>query len=484
MQRDSTRCKAVGRAGAGHPAGMLKHSEPSEQLGPPSGKMPTMTTTNDQSTKQEWLARDSRAVWHPFTQHSAWLDDEPLVVARGEGMYLIDSEGRRYLDAFSSLWVTVHGHCVPEINDAIKRQLDVLDHSTFLGSTHEPGIELAEKLVALAPQGLTKAFFGGDGASSVEAALKMAYQAASQRGEVRPLYVHVSEGYHGDTLGAVSVGGIELFHHTYRDILLQTRTVSSPGVRATGQSPTDRAAEVSDELRALMRADGDRVCAIVIEPLMQAAGGMLSHDVSFVRAARELATEFGAYLICDEVATGVARTGRFWAVEHAGISPDLITCGKGITGGYLPLSAVLATDEIYEAFLGNPAEGKTFFHGHSYTANPLCAAAAIANLDLMQAHGTVARAAEIGERLGEWLAPLEAHPGVVEIRRVGTMTGIEVASRGDRTGFEICKAALSRGVLTRNLGDVVVLMPPLAIGDDDLRTIVDVITESIGLVVG
>ncbi|MBI1378300.1 MAG: adenosylmethionine--8-amino-7-oxononanoate transaminase [Frankiales bacterium] len=439
-------------------------------------------------TTEDLVARDLASVWHPFTQHSLWAYDRPLVIERGEGVHLVDSDGTRYIDGCSSLWVNVHGHRVPEIDDAIRRQLDRLAHSTFLGLTHEPGIELAEKLLATAPgderRRLSRVFYAGDGASAVEAAIKMAFQAKAQYGEDRPLYLHVAEGYHGDTLGAVSVGGIELFHHTYRPILLDTVMVSSPGIRAEGQTPAQRAEEVLAEARALLAEHGRRVCAIVVEPMVQAAAGMLTHDAAFLRGMRELADEHGAYLVADEVAAGLGRTGLMWAVEHAGVVPDLLTLGKGVTGGYLPLSAVLSTEEVYAAFLGTPDSGRTFFHGHSYTANPLCAAAAIASLDLMAERGTVARAARIGERIGELTAGLAAYDGVLEVRRIGTMTGIEVRSVRERTGFEVCQRARERGVLIRPLGDVVVLMPPLAIGDDDLETLVGVVDRCVREVVG
>jgi len=429
----------------------------------------------------KWLARDQRSVWHPFTQHSLWIDDDPLVVDHAEGMYLYDADGNSYLDGFSSLWVTVHGHRVPEIDAAITQQLSRLDHSTFLGSTHQPGIELAEKLLATAPPGLGKVFYAGDGSSAVEAAIKMAFQAWAQRGQVRPLYLHVAEGYHGDTLGAVSVGGIDLFHQTYRPLMLNTRMVGSPGVLEPGQTRQERAADVLEQMRKILQEDATQVCAIVIEPMVQGAGGILTHDASFVRGVRDLADEFDTLLVADEVATGLGRTGTMWAVEHAGVTPDLLTCGKGLTGGYLPLSAVLATDAVYEAFLGSAASARTFFHGHSYTANPLCCAAAIANLDLMASRGTVAHAAAVGEELGRLLQPLTEHAGVVEVRRCGTMTGIELAPVPglDRTGFEVCRAARRRGVLIRPLGDVVVLMPPLAIDADQVRQLTDAVTESI-----
>ena len=433
------------------------------------------------------VERDLASVWHPFTQHSVWAQDRPLVIDRGEGAYLVDTDGNRYLDGCSSLWVNVHGHRVPEIDDAIRRQLDRLAHSTFLGLSHEPGIEVAERLLATAPRSasrqLTRVFYAGDGASAVEAAIKMAFQAKAQNGEDRPLYLHVAEGYHGDTLGAVSVGGIELFHQTYRPIMLDTVMIPSPGLRAPGQTPAARAAEVLQAARQVMSTEGHRVCALVIEPMVQAAGGMLTHDAEFVRGMRGLADEHGAYLVADEVATGIGRTGRMWAVEHSGVVPDLLTCGKGLTAGYLPLSAVLATEEIYASFLGSPDSGRTFFHGHSYTANPLCAAAAIANLDLMVANGTVARAERIGERIGERSASLAAYDGVVEVRRIGTMTGIEVASVGERTGFAVCQKARERGVLIRPLGDVVVLMPPLAISDSELDNLVDTVDACIREVV-
>jgi adenosylmethionine-8-amino-7-oxononanoate aminotransferase len=435
---------------------------------------------------RELVERDLASVWHPFTQHAQWESDGPLVIDRAEGMYVVGADGNRYLDGVSSLWVTVHGHRVPEIDEAIRAQLQRLDHSTFLGLTHEPGIELAERLLATAPAGdrrLAKVFYAGDGASAVEAAIKMAFQAKAQRGEDRPLFLHVAEGYHGDTLGAVSVGGIDVFHHTYRPILLDTLMVSSPGVRKPGQTPAERAVEVLEETRAVLERAGSGVCAIVIEPMVQAAAGMLTHDSAFVRGVRELADTYGAYLVADEVATGIGRTGLMWAVEHAGVVPDLLTCGKGLTGGYLPLSAVLATDEVYGAFLGGPSSGRTFFHGHTYTANPLCAAAAIANLDLMATQGTLERAARAGDLIGSLTSDLATYDGVTEIRRIGTMTGIEVRSVRERTGFEVCRLARRKGVLIRPLGDVVVLMPPLAIGDDDLAYLVGTVEECIREVV-
>lgn len=425
------------------------------------------------------IRRDAKSVWHPFTQQSLWVEDEPIVVDRAQGMYFWDTDGKRYLDGVSSLWVNVHGHNHPVINEAIIAQLGRLDHTTYLGLTHEPGIELAEKLLATAPAGLSRVFYAGDGASAVEAAIKMAYQAQAQRGQHRPYFAHFAQGYHGDTLGAVSVGGIDLFHATYRPILLQTKMLSSPGVLEHGQRRLNRAAEVLTELGELLERQGSEICAVVLEPLVQAAGGMLTHDVSFVRGVRSLCDEYGVLMVCDEVATGIGRTGRMWAVDHADVTPDLMTCGKGLTGGYLPMSAVLTTEPVYDAFLGSAASGRTFFHGHSYTANPLCSAAAIANLDLMERDQTVANAALIGDQIAKDLASLATHPGVKEVRQIGTMTGIEVEAVGERTGFEICKAARERGVWIRPLGDVVVLMPPLAMSTADVTALTSAVIESI-----
>jgi adenosylmethionine-8-amino-7-oxononanoate aminotransferase len=311
----------------------------------------------------------------------------------------------------------------------------------------------------------------------------MAYQAAAQRGEDRPLYVHCAEGYHGDTLGAVSLGGVELFHATYRPLLIRTRMVGSPGVLQPGQSRADRATQVLAEIRAVLDADGTRVCAVVVEPLVQAAGGMLTHDPSFLRGVRALCDEFGAAMLVDEVATGIGATGTWFAVEQADVAPDLMVVGKRLTGGVLPLSAVLSTDAIYDAFLGSAESGRTFFHGHTYTANPLSCAAALANLALMHERGTVARAAAIGDRLGVALESLAKYDGVAEIRRVGTMTGVEVHSAGTRTGFEVCRAVRRRGVIVRPLGDVVVLMPPLGISDDDLDELAGAVDEAVREVV-
>ncbi|WP_100446297.1 adenosylmethionine--8-amino-7-oxononanoate transaminase [Glycomyces xiaoerkulensis] len=434
------------------------------------------------TTSSDWIARDAAAVWHPFTQHANWIDDRPTVVDRAEGPWLVDVDGRRYLDGVSSLWTTTLGHCHPEVNAAVADQLARLDHSTFLGTTHTPGVELAEALLASAPAGegpeLTKVFYAGDGSSAVEAALKIAYQYSTQTGRPRPRFVRLQHAYHGDTLGAVAVGGHDLFHDTYKPLLLETVGVPSPGDRELGP---DRNATAAAALEATMAAQGDQVCAIVVEPMIQGAAGMLDYDAEFLRTARSLADAHGALLVFDEVATGFGRTGSMWAADHAGVAPDLLTCGKGITAGYLPLSAVLAAQHVYDAFLARPGDTgpRTFFHGHTYTGNPLCCAAAIAGLRVMEEQDVVARAAGLGERLGKLLEPLASHDGVVEVRRLGTMIGVEVAPGTARTGFDVCQAARERGVWLRPLGDTVIVMPPLTLGESETELLATALTEAV-----
>ncbi|WP_199044580.1 adenosylmethionine--8-amino-7-oxononanoate transaminase [Glycomyces salinus] len=429
-----------------------------------------------------WTARDAAAVWHPFTQHANWIDDEPTVVDRAEGPWLIDVDGRRYLDGVSSLWTTTLGHCHPEVNAAVADQLARLDHSTFLGTTHTPGIELAEALIRLAPNGngpaLTKVFYAGDGSSAVEAAIKIAYQHSAQTGRARPKFVRLQHAYHGDTLGAVAVGGHDLFHATYRPLLLETIGVPSPGDRALGPDRLDIATRA---LEQTMAEHGDEVCAVIVEPMIQGAAGMYDYDAAFLAAARREADRHGALLIFDEVATGVGRTGAMWAADHAGVNPDLLTCGKGVTAGYLPLSAVLAAEHVYEAFLAREGDTapRTFFHGHTYTANPLCCAAALAGLRVMEEQDVIARAARLGERLGKLLEPLGAHPHVREIRRLGTMTGVEVEPVRERTGFAVCQAARERGVWLRPLGDTVIVMPPLTLTEAETELLAAGLAEAV-----
>jgi len=420
------------------------------------------------------VADDLRYLWHPFTQQRGWEREEPLAIAEADGCWLIDDEGRRYLDGVSSLWCTIHGHRHPVLDLAVKDQLDRVAHSSLLGLTHEPAVELARRLVALAPEGLTRVFYSDSGSTAVEVALKMAFQYWQQRGGPdarRTVIVSLREAYHGDTLGAVSVGGIDLFHAAYRPLLFE--------------SPKAEPGDADDLERILSEHEG-RVAAVIVEPLVQGAAGMLVQPPGYLRAVRELCDRHGALLICDEVATGFGRTGRMFACEHDDVSPDLLCLGKGITGGYMPLAATLTSDRIYEGFMGEHEDFRTFFHGHTYTGNPLACAAGLASLRIFEQEDTLERLGPKIELLERLLAPIAAMPAVAEVRQRGFMCGIELSGFpvSARMGHQVTLAARDRGVIVRPLGDVVVLMPPLAIAERDLRMLVDVVHESIDAATG
>jgi adenosylmethionine-8-amino-7-oxononanoate aminotransferase len=412
------------------------------------------------------VAADRAHLWHPFTQQRGWMDEEPVIVERAEGTDLIDVEGRRYIDGVASLWCNVHGHAHPRIDAAVRVQLDRVAHSTMLGLTHWPAIELAQRLVEIAPPGLTRVFYSDSGSTATEIALKMAFQYWRQRGERRTRFVALRMAYHGDTIGSVSVGGIDLFHSMYRPLLFDTLK-AEPGDLA--------------DMERLLSGYGGEVAAVIMEPLVQGAAGMLVHPEGYLRAVRELCDHHGVLLILDEVATGFGRTGRMFACEHEGVAPDLLCLAKGISGGYLPLAATLATERIYEGFLGEFEEFRTFFHGHTYTGNPLACAAAIATLDVFREEGTLEALEGKIELLAELLEPVAAHPAVSEVRRVGFMVGIELAEQplALRMGHRVTLEARARGAIIRPLGDVVVLMPPLAISPADLRRLVSITAEAI-----
>src|SRR5436190_9012265 len=418
-------------------------------------------------------ARDRRHVWHPFTQQQGWMDEDFPVIVAGDGCVLYDATGEAYLDGTSSLWCNVHGHRHPTIDAAIRAQLDRVAHTTMLGLSHPPAIELAERLVELAPPGLQRVFFSDNGSTANEIALKMAYQWHHQRGEWwRSGFICLRDSYHGDTIGSVSVGGIELFHSLYRPLLFE----------AWAAEPGD-----AGHMRALLEEHGERVGAVIVEPLVQGAAGMLVQPPGYLRAVRELCDEFGVFLICDEVATGFGRTGTMFACEQEGVSPDLLCLAKGLTGGYLPLAATLTTERVYEGFLGEHHQFRTFFHGHTYTGNPLACAAALATLRVFEQERTVERLQpKIGlfaELLAEHVAPL---PAVREVRRKGVMCGIELDGfpLEARIGHRVALEARARGALIRPLGDVVVLMPPLAMRPDELRRLVRVTAEAIAAATG
>jgi adenosylmethionine-8-amino-7-oxononanoate aminotransferase len=423
-------------------------------------------------TTQELAALDKQVLWHPFTQQRGWAEEDPVVIERAEGTTLYDTDGNAYIDGVSSLWCNVHGHRHPTIDAAIRAQLDRVAHSTMLGLSHAPAIELARRLVEIAPAGLTRVFYSDSGSTAVEIALKMAFQYWAQRGEPqRSRFVCLREAYHGDTIGSVSVGGIDLFHAVYRPLLFDALQVDAGD---------------AEQLARTLAAHGDEVAAVIVEPLVQGAAGMLMQPPGYLRRVRELCDAHGVLLICDEVATGFGRTGRMFACEHEGVSPDLMCVAKGLTGGYLPLAATLTTEAIYDGFLGAHEEYRTFFHGHTYTGNPLACAAAIATLDVFEQEDTLARVQSaielLTELLAEEVAPL---PRVREIRQRGLMVGIELEGfpAAARIGHQVTLEARRNGAIIRPLGDVVVLMPPLAISPGELRRLVAITAGAIGEVV-
>jgi adenosylmethionine---8-amino-7-oxononanoate aminotransferase len=412
---------------------------------------------------------DQDFVWHPFTQQQGWSEEAPLVIERGEGSYLFDTDGRRYLDGTAALWCNVHGHRHPAIDTAVRRQLDRVAHTTMLGLTHPGATALAARLVEIAPEGLARVFYSDSGSTAAEIALKIAFQYQQQRGGEhtrRTKFARLREAYHGDTIGSVSVGGIDLFHSTYRPLLFETHVVE----------PGDAA-----DLERVLAAHGEEIAGVIVEPLVQGAAGILLQPEGYLRAARELCDRHGVLLICDEVATGFGRTGTMFACEQEGVAPDLMCLAKGITGGYLPLAATLAREEIYEGFLGAYEEFKTFFHGHTYTGNPLACAAALANLDVFEQEQTIEHLQPKIAMLEELLGGIAAMPEVAEVRQKGMMVGIDLGDHDDslRMGHRVTVEARKRGAFIRPLGNTVVLMPPLSISEDELRELVAIATSSI-----
>jgi adenosylmethionine---8-amino-7-oxononanoate aminotransferase len=417
----------------------------------------------------DYAQLDRDHVWHPFTQQQGWSEEEPLVIERGEGSYLFDTEGRRYLDGTAALWCNVHGHRHPTIDQAVRAQLDRVAHTTMLGLTHPGATELAARLVEIAPRGLSRVFYSDSGSTAAEIALKIAFQYQQQRGgehSRRTKFVRLREAYHGDTIGSVSVGGIDLFHSAYRPLLFSTHS-AGPGDAA--------------DLERILNLHEEEIAAVIVEPLVQGAAGMLIHPPGYLRAVRELCDRYGVLLICDEVATGFGRTGTMFACEQEGVSPDLLCLAKGLTGGYLPLATTLATERIYEGFLGAYEEWRTFFHGHTYTGNPLACAAALANLDAFESERTLESMQPKIGLLHELLSHVEAMPEVAEVRACGFMVGIDLGEHDPalRLGHRVTVEARKRGAVLRPLGDVVILMPPLSISTDELEELVRTTAESI-----
>ncbi|MFC1582064.1 adenosylmethionine--8-amino-7-oxononanoate transaminase [Planctomycetota bacterium] len=433
---------------------------------------------------------DRRCVWHPFTQMQEWTAEEQVVIAAGEGNYLIDTDGNRYLDAVSSLWCNLFGHRRPEIDKAVQGQLARIAHSTQLGLAGEPAIRLAEKIIHAAPEGLEKVFYSDSGSEAVEIALKIAYQHCRQNGQQqRSKLIAIKEAYHGDTIGSVSVGGIDLFHATFKDLLFGTIKIPTPHCYRCpfGLEKKSCGRACFKEAESIFETHGHEVCALVTEPIMQGAAGMLKFPKGFLAHLRKLCTRHGVFMIVDEVAAGFGRTGRMFACEHEEVRPDLMCLGKGLTGGYLPVAATVTTDKVYQGFLGEYQEFRTFFHGHTYTGNQLGCAAGLGTFEIFENNDVIsdvaARAEYLGKLLDEYIRP---HPHCGDIRLLGLMGGIElVADRetrspfetGERVGARVCRAARAHGIIMRPLGDVLVLMPPLSISDRELEMLIHVIAD-------
>jgi adenosylmethionine-8-amino-7-oxononanoate aminotransferase len=428
-------------------------------------------------TREQLERWDREHVWHPFTPMQLYAEEPPLIIERANGCFLVDLDGREYLDGVSSLWCNLHGHRVPELDAAIRQQLDAVAHSTLLGISNVPAIKLARRLVELAPPGLSHVFFSDDGATAVEVALKMAFQYWRQCPQPQPQktkYLALNLAYHGDTLGDVSVGDLGRFHHLFAPLLFPTVRAPSPYCYRCplGLERSTCKIDCVEVLAALVREHAERLAAVVIEPLVQAAAGMITAPEGYLRRVREVTREHGVLLIADEVAVGFGRTGTMFACSQEGVVPDFLCLAKGLTGGYLPLAATLTTDEVYRAFLGPASAGRTFYHGHTYTGNPLGAAVALASLDLLGTPtGIPALPAKI-EQLQLHLDRLRNLRHVGDVRQRGLLAGIElVEDRATkkpfpaerRMGAAVCRAAREQGVLLRPLGDVVVVMPPLAI---------------------
>jgi len=445
-------------------------------------------------TPEQLETWDDEYVWHPFTPHSVYRDEDPLTVVEGEGHYLVDVDGDRYLDGVSSIWCNPFGHQRDEIDRAVEEQLDRIAHSTLLGNANDRSIELAKRLVELAPGGLGKVFYSDDGSTAMEIALKMAVQYWQQvdggSESQRTKFLAFTNQYNGDTVGAVSMGGIDLFHSTFEPLLFEVHRAPSPDFynRPQGQSRREAVDRFVGAFDALVEEHADELAAVVMEPKMQGAGGMITFPDGFLRHVREVTERHGILMIVDEVAMGMGRTGTMFACEQEDVVPDLIAVAKMLTGGYLPLAATLTTDRIYEAFLGPPEAGRTFFHGHTFTGNALGCAAALATLDIFEKDDVLEELDSKIEYFREALQRFHDHDWVGDVRQVGMAAGVELArdpaaresfDAADRVGVEVCRRAREKGVFLRPLGDVVVLMPPLSIEREEIDLLVEAVEYGI-----
>jgi adenosylmethionine-8-amino-7-oxononanoate aminotransferase len=455
-----------------------------------------MPKKSSQSIMQ--LQKDARSyVWHPFTQMQEWEKEPPLIISRGKGTFVYDIEGNAYLDGTSSIWVNLHGHRHPTIDQAVRHQLTQIAHTTLLGLSHPPAIQLAKALIKLAPKGLKKVFFSDNGSTAVEVALKMAIQYWQQCPSPQPRksqFIHLGLAYHGDTVGGMSLSGIELFRKPFSSLLFSGRhSFDAPYCYRCPlnlQFPQCHLACV-DPLERLLQEKHEEIAGVIVEPMVQGVAGLIPSPPGYLTRLRDLCRQYHVLFIADEVATGFGRTGRMFACEHESVSPDIMAIAKGLTGGYLPLAATLTTDEIYSAFLGEPHEGKTFFHGHSYTGNPLGCAVALANLSIFKTERTLAKVQRRTSKFSSLLKTLASDPWVGDIRQCGYMVGIELVQNQqtkapfsvfDRIGHRVTLTARALGLLIRPIGNTMILMPPLSATVQELKQMVDIIKIAISVV--
>lgn len=440
-------------------------------------------------TYEELSKKNKEYLWHPFTQMKEYMEDKPLIIERGEGRKLYDIQGNAYWDGVSSIWLNVHGHKVQELDNAITNQLEKIAHSTLLGMANIPSILLAEKVIELMPKGLKKVFYSDAGATAVEIAIKMAVQYWQHKGKKgKHKFITMKEAYHGDTIGAVSVGAIDLYHETFHALLFPSIKLPYPYTYRSPYKQEEIVKKSLEEMERLLQEQSHEIAAVIVEPIVQGASGIIVMPEGYLKGLRKLCTQYNVLLIADEVATGFGRTGKMFACEYEAVTPDLLTAGKGLTGGYLPVAITVATDEIYEAFLGDYEEQKTFFHGHSYTGNPLGCAVALANLELFEKSNLVQEVANKSVYIASRLQDFYRLKHVGDIRQKGFMVGIELVkdreteepySWTERVGGRTCRRARELGMLLRPLGNTIVFMPPLASTIEELNEMIDILYEAI-----
>jgi adenosylmethionine-8-amino-7-oxononanoate transaminase len=440
----------------------------------------------------KWEKMDKDYIWHPFTQMKGWVENPQLVIERGEGVMLYDTDGKAYYDGISSLWVNIHGHHRSEIDKAITDQLNLLAHTTLLGLVNKTSAEFAEKLVKATPEGLNKVFYSDDGSTAVEAAVKIAFQYWQFKGcPEKQEFINLGDSYHGDTVGAVSVGNIDVFHKAYKPLLFATQKMSCPSFyhsRVEGiKNEAEYLAYLLEELEYFLQKNSHKIAAMIIEPLVQAAAGMLMQPQGYIRGVRELTRKYNALLIVDEVATGFGRTGRMWACDNENVCPDIMTLSKGITGGYLALGATMTTDEIYNAFLGEPTEYKTFYHGHSYTGNNLACAAGLASMEIFKKDNVIENLSPKIEIIAKHMKKINEMKYVGDARQCGMLAGIELMQdKVKKVPFDasmqlaggICHIARGHGLIVRNIGDVIIFMPPLVSTTEQIEDMLNRLEEA------